>query len=308
MRTTATQPTGTDVRRLWSASRPALRLLFFVSALVLLYGIAQAADLPPLVTPSALSVQIRCTNADLKVGDEISIEFIISNHGTQDYKFVDGNRDRSDPMAGYGLTAWTASGDRVGDPRPTNYGETGTGWGSFVVLSPGQSFTNVIPLNRWAFIKAPGQYKVAGTFTPETYTDYSHYGARGDILASASITIKLSPRPQEEMDAYIHGLSNAAVRWMKGHPGQTGPDLDNLVKKLMYTCSPEIVPTLLRTAYEAGAGTGAYGEGYWAHEALSFYVPHTDEVRKAIIAAAASHGPNMYLENILQNYDLESEK
>jgi hypothetical protein len=54
------------------------------------FCIANAADhsKTEIATP-ALSLAIRCTNAVLKAGDEISIEFRITNIGTNDYKYAD---------------------------------------------------------------------------------------------------------------------------------------------------------------------------------------------------------------------------
>src|SRR5262245_42267222 len=67
--------------------------------------------------PPVLSLAIRCTNAVLKAGDEISIEFRVTNRGSNDYAFNDRDYDRSGRMGEYWLAAANAAGQIVPDPR-----------------------------------------------------------------------------------------------------------------------------------------------------------------------------------------------
>jgi len=159
-------------------------------------------------------------------------------------------------------------------------------------------------LNRWALVKAPGRYEVAGSYVGETYTDIYSARPRAGPVSSDPICITVLPRTQDEMHDYIQGLTNQVMAWMAANPGKTKPHLDELVMKLMYTRSPEIVPTLLRTTYELG---GEPGEGYWEHEALLYYVPRSEEIWKAITAAAASHPFVLNTEGLLQDYGFKSE-
>jgi hypothetical protein len=72
--------------------------------------------------------------------------------------------------------------------------------------------------------------------------------------------------------------------------------LDQLLEKLTYTCDPQIVPTLLNTMYLPGHG------GFWESEALTFYVPHAEEVGKAIIATATVRGLAPNMEFVISQY------
>ena len=60
------------------------------------------------------------------------------------------------------------------------------------------------------------------------------------------------------------------------------PDRNALVKKLMFTCSPRTVPALIESMYKSG------NVGWWEAIALLDYVPHTPEIRKAIIEAVTN--------------------
>jgi hypothetical protein len=82
----------------------------------------------------------------------------------------------------------------------------------------------------------------------------------------------------------------------------TDPMLGNLVIKLMYTCSPKIVPTLLNTMYEPASG------GFWESEALLFYVPRSDETKQAIIAVAVKRGLANGMQYVLSGYGCKSEE
>ena len=53
-----------------------------------------------------------------KAGDEIPIEFIISNLGTQDYKYENRTYDRSGRMNEYQLSAKQADGGVPSRPAP----------------------------------------------------------------------------------------------------------------------------------------------------------------------------------------------
>lgn len=138
--------------------------------------------------PPVLSLTIRCTNSDLKVGDEIPIQFIITNHGTNDYNYADRHYDRSGRMREYALVAETESGDRLPDPRSRYEGISG---GVFVIghLLPGQCFSRTIPLNLWSRIKAPGKYTVIGH-----YWGYPYGTVQQGRVESDPISITIRPR------------------------------------------------------------------------------------------------------------------
>lgn len=255
-----------------------------------------------------LSLTLRCTNSDLKVGDEIPVEFIITNRGTNDYKYADRTYDRSGRMNEYALVAKTESGESVPDPRAGAQGSwMGGGLFGYRVLQPGQSFSKIIPLNRWALVKEPGQYTVTGCYTVGTYSTNS------PTVSSKPITVTILPRTESEMDAYIGDLSNkiAAIPSVKLVTSTRMPEnirvtdsipdpaMDALVMKLMYTCSPKIVPILLKTIYEPASS------GFWETEALRFYVPHTEAVKKLIFETALERGLGSQgaLAGVLRSYN-----
>ncbi|MGD0413601.1 MAG: secretin N-terminal domain-containing protein, partial [Verrucomicrobiota bacterium] len=297
----------------------------------------------PAANPSGLSLEIRCTNEVLKVGDEIPIEFIISNHGTEEYMYADTTIYSTRLDGQFKLIAKTASGATVPgardhisegvsvgvaisgvlhslqsappeafDLRRIEVGvvlpsvesappERGTLWfigADNVVLHPGESFSKIIPLNRWALIREPGRYVVAGNYQP-TYTTNPMAPISAD-----PITITVLPRTKEEMAGYIQGLTNQVAAQLAakagrpaGAPDFLDPVLVGLLSKLMDTCNPEIVPTLLTIASQAG------GEGEWANEALLHYMPQTEEIWQAILQTAVKHRLNPNLEYLLLDYD-----
>ena len=238
----------------------------------------------PALNPSGISLEIRCTNDVLKLGDEIPVEFILSNHRTADYKISDRNYDRGGRMGEYKLVAKTASGESVPDARlrfqPGRLG----GLSQSRLLHPGESFSKVIALNLWALIKEPGRYEVMGV-----------YGDDPGYPTSDSISITVLPRTEAEMHDYIQGLTN--------NVGPRGMSED-LVKRLMYTYSPEIVPILLKVMSTEGGNAK-----FWATAALADYVPHTEEIRKAILEATTRYGLNgTGLEQVLLAHEFDKEK
>jgi beta-lactamase regulating signal transducer with metallopeptidase domain/HEAT repeat protein len=234
----------------------------------------------PAANPSGLSLVIRGPTNAVKVGDEVPIEFIISNHGSNDYTYEDRNSNRSGRLDEYTLAAKTSSGESVPDPRATLLSWMAGGTYGPGLLHPGESFTKIIPLNRWALIKEPGRYEVTGSYLGDDSVPYIERACR-----AGPIFVTVLPRTTAEMDDYIKVLTNQLAARLSAH----GPDnyqydgpLDDSMMKLMYTCSPEIVPSLLGPAYEV--------ESFWADEALLYYVPRSEEIWQAILKAAATFG------------------
>lgn len=254
-----------------------------------------------------LSLVIRCATNLSKVGDEIPIQFIISNRGAADYKYANRTYDRGGRMPEYRLTAKLASGESVPDPRQHFRASMMGGLFQYDVLHPGESFTKVIPLNLWALIQEPGQYEITGTYVTGTYE------ANPGSASSDPIRITVLPRTMEEMHDYIRGLTNRVAgrladlaAYQAGHPGGLTPgladaELRSAMMSLMYTGSAEGIPALLRILFESG-------DSFWATAALEDYVPHTDATRKALLEAAARHGLNSSLGNVLQAYDFDQQE
>jgi hypothetical protein len=255
-----------------------------------------------------LSLSLRCTNDVVKAGDETSIEFKITNRGTNDYKYADRTYDRSGRMDEYKLVAKTESGESVPGPRAKDRMGFGGGGFQYQILKPGQSFTKIIPLNHWALLKEPGRYAVTGTYYSESFS------TNAVTTISDPLTVTIKPRTEKEMDEYIGNLTNqiASLSPKQIYPygpypsGSTGPtpELDDLLMKLTFTCNPKIIPTLLDTVYKPGHG------GFWESEAILDYVPRSEKIRKDLIEAAAKRGlgANWTISYLLKDYGCTKEE
>ena len=276
----------------------------FPIVLLLAAGLLIGVNLPPAglsgdavsnrISPT-LSLSIRCTNTVLAAGDEIPIEFIITNQGTNDYKYPNRTYDRGGRMWEFKLIARTASGAGVMDPRANGGGGMMGGLSSSAVLKPGQSFERVIPLNLWALVTEPGQYVVTGLYS----SDYP----QAVSLTSAPITLTVQPRTPAEIDDYLGSLTNELAARLRGQ-GPAGNSrwaalgTEELVRKLMYTGSEKIAPALLPLIGRSG------NDAFWAWLAMQDYVPHSPDIRQAIIQSATGRAPGSIdsLANLLIAY------
>lgn len=260
-------------------------------------GAVAAEDAASDYVAPVLSLTIRCTNEAVNVGDEIPVEFEITNRGTNDYKFVDRNYDRSGRMPEYSFIAKNAAGDTVPDPRVGNRGGWfGGGLGQYATLKPGQSFTKVIPLNRWALIKEPGRYVVTGSYS--SMVESTNYIQ----IYSEPINITVGPRSTAELESYIAGLTNQIAGLTPSEDTRYSAEMQSLVMKLMYTCSPKVVPTLLNTIYEPKHGN------FWEIEALRFYITHSEESKQAVLAVVAKRGLVPGMTSVLEDYEFGKEQ
>ena len=270
-------------------------------------GFAQVQPVPSAgqnQNPAGIMLELRCMTNIFMAGDEIPVEFVISNGGAADYKYANRTYDRGGRMPEYQLTARTAAGGNVPDPRQHFLPGMIGGLYRSSVLRPGQSFTKVIPLNLWAVIREPGRYEVIGDYNADAY------GMGKGTLKSAPLEIIVQPRTPAEMGAYVRGLTNQIASRLAGlaaeraaHPGglpSRPPDmaLRQAVMKLMYTGAAEGVPTLLQVLYEGD-------ESFWAVAALADYVPHTAATRQALLEAAGRRGLNGSMERVLAAHEFE---
>jgi hypothetical protein len=256
----------------------------------------------PAANPSGVALEIRCTTNVFKVGDEIPIEFILSNHGTKDYTTkdsVDGAFVR------FNLVVKTNFGENIYRGRRMLM----DGFNPVGMLHPGESFSKIVALNHWAVIREPGRYEVAVTYVGNSDTNQTMAPVNAN-----PVTITVSPRTREEMHNYIEALTNqVAARLEKRVSKQGGPAdavMDELVLKLTYTCSPEIVPTLLGLHYDTGprSGNESAWEGQALQTALLNYVPKTEETWQAILQAVFRHGLDWTLTSLLESYKFHNEE
>lgn len=206
------------------------------------------------------------------MGDEIPVEFVISNGGTTDYIYDDRTYDRSGRMPEYELTVKSADGKTLPE---LDYGGFSGGLSGQGTLHPGNVFTKAIPLNLWAVPPSPGQYTVTGAYS-------GGFGHPIQPLHSAPMTITVLPRTESEMDAYINDLTNrAGVDWTR----------------LAFTGSPKIVPCLLNGMYHGD-------DSFWTAKALAVYLPHTDSIKQQMIEAALKWGLADNMIYVLEKYNL----
>jgi hypothetical protein len=156
-------------------------------------------------------------------------------------------------------------------------------------------------------MREPGAYEVVGTYVGDPRTPYTTNEPIVPVK-SDPIRITVLPRTKQEMSDYIKGLTNQIATHMAGQTNQYRgahyEELQKLWEKLTYTCSPEIVPTLLRNWDDFNADPNIYA--IWIPRALLFYVPHTEAIRKAIVEAAAKRDSNS-MNPLLVAYDRNSE-
>ena len=202
---------------------------------------------------SGISLVISGPTNIIKQGDMIPIQFILTNHrmsGVLQYEYTSGTYSG---LLGYRLFVKTASGEEVSNPHNRHVGPGGGGDFSANAggLQPGESLSKTMLLNSWASVKEAGQYEVVGASFNSSGQAY---------VVSLPISITVLPRTIREMDDYVRTLTNqvaARLTVLKGanRAPRVDPVLEELLMKLTFTCSPDIVPTMLRSFYEAGANT-----------------------------------------------------
>ena len=235
-----------------------------------------------------LSLVIRCLKEEVRRGDEVPIEFTITNRGKSPYDYMDRNYDRSGRMGEYKLTAKGEDGEAVPDPRASYPGGIGGGLSGKGMLQPGESFTRTIALGRWALIRKSGRYEVTGHYQQDGFS-----ADRGRLVVSAPITVVVQPRTDHEMAAYIDELS-AKLRAL-----ERNDDRPVLVQRLMYTCDARIIPALIESMYEPPGG-------FWETEALLYYLDERerDGIKSVIVRSATRRGLADGMQSVLHRLGL----
>jgi len=214
-------------------------------------------------------VAIRLVGARPFFGDEIPVEFTITNRGSREYEYSDRQYDRGGRMEEYALWATDASGHRVPDPRDEMARIEMGGLAGLGRLAPGASFRRTVALNRWALIPGPGRLTVMGRYRTE----------QGESVEAGPVTVRVRPRSPADLDVLVDHLAAELRR---------APDAETharLVQKLMFTHSRRILPTVIDSMY------GPHG-GFWEGEALVYYLAHVPEHdrKAAVLGVAARRG------------------
>src|SRR5206468_1263636 len=180
------------------ASR-ACALVSLALVLALCAGAVATAQSPapgPL-TPPTLELAIRLLETRLFFGDEIPVEFTITNRGRSEYEYSDRHYDRGGRMEEYALRATDASGHQVPDPRGTMAGVEMGGLAGVGRLAPGASFRRTVALNRWALISGPGRFTVMGRYRTE----------RGEPIEAGPVTVEVRFRSPTDLGALVDPLA-----------------------------------------------------------------------------------------------------
>jgi hypothetical protein len=224
-----------------------------------------------------LTLTIRCTNDVFKMGDEIPVEFVISNCGAADYAYESRTYDRSGRMSEYELTIKSFDGKKLPSP---NYSGFAGGLVEDQILHKGEIFIQTISLNQWAVPRSPGRYTIIGIY----HGSFGRPIQEPSGICSTPITITILPRSEAEMDAYINNLTNHdGVDWMK----------------LAFSGSPKTVPFLLNGMYHGS-------DSFWTAEALAVYLPHTDSIKRQMIETVLKNGLKDNMVYVLENYQLSN--
>ena len=251
-----------------------------------------------------LTLAIHCPKDEIKRGDEIPIVFTITNKGESLYSYDKRNYDRSGRRWEYKLVAKRDDGTIVPDPRE-NYKEgIGGGLSSGIgKIRTGESFSKTIALNRWALINEPGRYTVTGTYY-YVIEDTDAKKVKGirrmkEVpVDSAPIEIIVKPRSYRQMRRYIKGLLG------KLKASKTLIEREELIKKLIYTCEPRIVPILIDLMYE----NHHKNDAFWAREGFVCYLPRSPEIKEAVLEAAKKRGLAGCMQTVLEAFGCSEEE
>jgi len=241
--------------------------------------------------PFNLALRIDCPQRDIRCGDEIPIVFTITSRDPEPFPYDYRTYDRSGRMDEYELVARYLDGRPVPDPREQDMSGLRGGLSSGIgQLSEGSSFQQTIALNLWARITEPGRYNVTGTYHYDVWDrklPKEHSSSKDVRVRSAPIQIEVKPRSRREMGNYIRDLT-AKLNSLEADAGlKAMREREHLAARLAYTCDTRIIPTMLDLLYNERTFSN---EDFKAVQAFRCYLPHTDEVRMAVLTAARTRG------------------
>lgn len=238
-----------------------------------------------------LELKINCPAKSLQVGDEIPIEFTITNNDTREYKYETHNYDRSGRLLEFQLLAIDKNGKAVPDPRKDFQPGIMGGLGGEAILSKGQSFKLTIALNRWALIKKPGKYTVTGTYTYDIEDKDARIipglkNMKTIEVKSGPIEIEIKSRSSRQMGKYIESLQKELKQYPPSNKLEINSKREKTILKLDYTCDERIIPTLIDLIYLNQHNNDLF----WALEGFRCYLPKTPEIRNTLIETIRKRG------------------
>jgi len=283
--------------------------LFQISLAVLVLSTQGICSVGAGLTEPNLSLTIHYADKKLKAGDEIPIVFTITNQGKSSYFYYGqtgyhGN-DRRRVMEQYKLVAKREDGTTVPDPLQRYSGGEGYASPPEEQIESGESFSKTIALNQWALINEPGRYTITGTY----YTGIFHLRSKHPAVSCAPIEIIVRPRTNKEMAEYIKELSKKlkGIKIPKtGMTRQAWKEIVGTVKRLMYTCDPRIVPTLIDAMYEYNGRFN--GLTIWTIDAFLYYLPRDTKIKNTILRAAKKDGLAYGMQYVLEELDCNEEE
>jgi hypothetical protein len=220
-----------------------------------------------LAQPAAFHVEIRCDADDLRVGDEIPITFSVTNIGAGSIDYGSSSPDRFGAL-NFDLKAFDELQQPVIDPQSIGYragGIIGSILSTPLVLEPGDSFEETLPLNEWASLPQPGRFTVRGT-----------YRAAGGTFESEPVTVSIAPRSRSDMQLYVAALQDQWIR------ASTKAERDVAVRRLAYTFDQGAVPTLIDALHSDAA--------FAASQGIVHYLPITTQSVERILRDFANRG------------------
>ncbi len=261
---------------------------FFVVAWATICVYPPVAQSQMLDRPYNVELGLECNQKDIRVGDEILITFVFTNRDPNVFRYESRSYDRSGRMPEYELAAKYSDGKPVPDPREPSFPAIGGGLGGGLEpLATGASYRRTLALNLWASITEPGRYVVTGTYhywiEDKDKKPRKNVGTSTPIrLQSLPIEIEVKPRSRKEMGKYINQLTTRLKSLERGVSAGVRHEREHLLAQLAYTCDARVLPTMIDQMCKRRDGN----EAFQAFQALWCYLPHTTDVRNAVLTAA----------------------
>lgn len=253
-----------------------------------------------------LELKINCPTKSLQVGDEIPIEFTITNNDTREYQYDTHNYDRSGRLLEFQLQAIDKKGKAVPDPRKDFQPGIMGGLGGEAILSKGQSFKHTIALNRWALIKKLGKYTVTGTYTYDIEDKNARNIPDTRIMKtievkSRPIEIEIKSRSSRQMGKYIESLQKELKQYPPSNNLDINKKREETILKLDYTCDKRIIPTLIDLIYLNQQNNDVF----WAMEGFRCYLPKIPEIRNQLIETIKKRNFSGAIASVLESYNCD---